>query len=49
MDMAHRLAKALEIDFKELQIALLASLIIQEHGNEEYASDALKRALKYIS
>lgn len=49
LNMAPALAKALEIDFKELQVALLASIIVQEHGNEEYAYEALKRALKNIS
>jgi transcriptional regulator with XRE-family HTH domain len=48
LNMAPAIAKALEIDFKELQISLLASLVLQEHGNEEFASEGLKMALKQL-
>jgi transcriptional regulator with XRE-family HTH domain len=49
LDMAPTLAKALDVDFKELQIALLASTVLQEVGNEEYAQEGLKMAVKQLS
>ncbi len=49
LDMAPALAKALEIDFREFQITLLASIVLQEHGNEEFAREGLKRALKQLA
>lgn len=49
LDMAPGLAKALEIDFKELQILLLASLVIYEHGDEEYFEEGLKMILNHIT
>ena len=48
LNMAPLLAKALEIDFKELQITLLAAMILEEHGDEEYASEGLKMAVKQL-
>jgi hypothetical protein len=37
--MAPKISKALKVDFKVLQINLFASLIIQDVGDEEYASE----------
>ena len=48
INMAPILAKELEIDFKKLQSDLLASLIIEEHGEVMYAPQALKKAIKQI-
>lgn len=48
LDMAPVIANALGIDFKELQITLLASLVLQEHGNEEFAKEGLKMAVKQL-
>ena len=49
LSMAPMIAKALEIDFKELQIALLATLVLQEVGDEEYVSEGLKLAVKQLN
>jgi transcriptional regulator with XRE-family HTH domain len=48
LNMAPILANELGLDFKSFQIDLLASIIIQEHGKEKYAPEALKKALKRI-
>ena len=49
LSMAPSLAKALEIDFKELQIELVASVVIKELGDEEYVSEGLKLAVKQLN
>lgn len=48
LDMAPTIAKALEIDFKSLQVALLASMVLKEHGDEEYVEEGLKLAVKNL-
>lgn len=48
LDMAPAIAKALKIDFKDLQIRLLASVVLQEVGDEEYVSEGLKMAVKQL-
>ena len=49
LDMAPAIAKALEIDFKELQIALLASVVLQVVEGEEYGSEGLKLAVRHLN
>lgn len=49
LSMAPILAKELDVEFKELQIVLLASIIIQEVGDEEYVSEGLKLAVKQLN
>ena len=49
LSMAPLLAKALEVDFKDLQITLLASTVLQEVGDEEYVSEGLKLAVKHLN
>lgn len=48
LDMAPAIAKALNIDFKDLQIQLLASLVLEEVGDEEYVQEGLKMAVKQL-
>ena len=49
LDMIPGLAKALDADFKTLQIDLMAFRVAEEFGAEEYASEGLKKALKRMS
>lgn len=49
LDMAPAIAKAFNIDFKELQITLLAAMIVEEHGDEEFATEGLKMAVKQLA
>lgn len=48
LNMAPVIAEALQIDFKSLQIKLLATIVLQEHGNEKYVKEGLKHALEQI-
>ncbi len=48
LEKAPALAEALGINFRALQIALLASVVLQEVGNEEYVSEGLKMAVKQL-
>lgn len=48
LDMIPNLASALEMDFKALQIELMALRVAEEYGDEEYALEAIKKALKRI-
>jgi transcriptional regulator with XRE-family HTH domain len=49
LSMAPIIAKALDVGFKELQITLLASIVLQEVGDEEYVSEGLKLAVKQLN
>jgi|JI10StandDraft_1071094.scaffolds.fasta_scaffold390766_2 transcriptional regulator with XRE-family HTH domain len=49
LSMTPIIAKALEIDFKELQIALVASKVLEEVGDEEFVSEGLKLAVKRLN
>ena len=48
LEKAPVLAEALGIDFRELQVALLASFVLQEVGDEEFATEGLKMAVKQL-
>jgi transcriptional regulator with XRE-family HTH domain len=48
MDLIPALAKALKTDFKALQVDLLSMKLANEFGEEEYAQEALKKALRNI-
>jgi HTH-type transcriptional regulator, competence development regulator len=49
LDMIPALATALDIDFKTLQIDLMAMRLAEDFGKEEYATGAFRKALKNIS
>lgn len=49
MDLVPSLAKALDVQFKDLQTDILAMSVLQEYGNEEYALEGFKKALKNIT
>ena len=48
LDMIPNLAKALKTDFKALQIDLMAFRVAEQYGGEEFASEAIQKALKHI-
>jgi transcriptional regulator with XRE-family HTH domain len=49
MDLVPRLADALQMDFKALQVDLMVFKMTEDYGKEEFVTEALKKALTQIS